>query len=81
MQASIRDEMAGFRFKLGEGSQKFFVLKTIYEPVQKKGNAEKSYSDFYRDQAANATRYFQGLTWNAATLLATKMADSMILFW
>ena len=25
--ASIRDEMTGFRFELGEGSQEFFVLK------------------------------------------------------
>ena len=31
--ASIRDEMTGFRFELGEGSQQFFVLKTIYESL------------------------------------------------
>ena len=79
--ASIRDEMTGFRFELGEGSQEFFLLKTIYESLQNKGDAEKFYSNFYRDKAANATRYFKGLTWNAATLLATKVADSMILFW
>ena len=79
--ASIRDEMTGFRFGLGKGSQEFFVLKTIYESPQKKGDAEKLYSNFYKDKAANATRYFKGLRRNAATLLATKMADSMILFW
>ena len=79
--ASIRDEMTGFRFELGEGSQQFFVLKTIYESLRKNGDAEKFYSNFYRDKAANATRYFKGLTQNAATLLPTKVADSMILFW
>ena len=79
--ASIRDEMTGFRFELGEGSQEFFFLKTIYESLQKKGDAEKFYSNFYRDKAANATRYFKGLTQNAATLLPIKVADSMILFW
>ena len=65
--ASIRDEMTGFRFELGEGSQEFFVLKTIYESLRKKGDAEKFYSVFYRDKAANGTRYFKGLTQNAAT--------------
>jgi len=79
--ASIRDEMTGFRFELGEGSQEFFVLKTIYESLQKKGDAEKLYSNFYRDTGTNATRYFKGLARNAATLLETKVADSMILFW
>ena len=73
--------MTGFRFELGEGSQEFFVLKTIYESLRKKGDAEKFYSNFYRDKAANATRYLKGLTQNAATLLPTKVADSMILFW
>jgi len=47
----------------------------------KKGDAEQFYSSFYGDVAANATRYFKGLTRNAATLLVTKVADSMILFW
>ena len=60
--ASIRDEMTRFRFQLGEGSQEFFVLKKIYESLKKKGDAEKSYSNFYRDKAANASRYFKGLT-------------------
>ena len=77
----IRDEMTGFKFELGEGSQEFFVLKTIYVSLRKKGDAEKFYSNFYRDKAANATRYLKGLTQNAATLLPTKVADSMILFW
>ena len=58
--ASIRDDMTGFRFELGEGSQEFFVLKTIYISLRKKGDAEKFYSNFYRDKAANATRYFKG---------------------
>ena len=79
--ASIRDEMTRFRFELGEGSQEFFVLKTIYESLQEKGAAEKFYSNFYRDKAANGPRYFKGLTQNAATLLPIKVADSMILFW
>lgn len=46
----------------------------------KKGDAKKFYSNCYGGVAANATRYFKGLARNA-TLLATKVADSMILFW
>ena len=79
--ASIRNEMAVFRYELEEGSQEFSVLKAIYESLWKKGDAEKFYSNFYGDIAPNATRYFKGLSRNAATLLATKVADSMILFW
>ncbi|KAJ7377602.1 hypothetical protein OS493_028162 [Desmophyllum pertusum] len=78
--ASIRNEITGFRFELEEGSQEFSLLKTIYESLVKKGDAEKFYSNFYGNVAANATRYFKGLTRNAATLLATKVADSMMLF-
>ena len=79
--ASIRNDMTGFRFELGEGSQEFLLPKTIYESLQKKGDAEKFYSNFCRDKAANATSYFKGLTQNAARLLPIKVADSMILFW
>lgn len=78
--ASIRNEITGFRFELEEGSQEFSLLKTIYESLVKKGDAEKFYSNFYGNVAANATRYFKRLTRNAATLLATKVADSMMLF-
>ena len=31
--ASIRDEMTGFRFELEEGSQEFSILNTICDPI------------------------------------------------
>ena len=49
--ASIRNEMAGFRFELEEISQEFSVLKTIHESLLRKGDAEKFYSNFYEDIA------------------------------
>lgn len=76
--ASLRNEMTGLIFELEEGSQEFSLLKTTYESLQKKGDAEKFYSIFYGNVAMNATKYFKGLTRNAATLLAMKVADSMV---
>lgn len=76
--ASLRNEITGLIFELEEGSQEFSFLKSIYESLQKKGNAENFYSSFYGTVAVNATKYFKGLTQNAATLLAMKVADSML---
>ena len=76
--ASLRNELTSLIFELEEGSQEFSLLKTIYESLQKKGDAEKFYSSFYGNVALNATKYFKGLTQNAATLLAMKVADRML---
>ena len=75
---SIKNELTVFIFELEERSDEFFYLKTIYESLTKKGDVEKFYSNFYGTVALNATKYFKGLTRNAATLLATKVADTMI---
>ncbi|PFX31082.1 hypothetical protein AWC38_SpisGene4156 [Stylophora pistillata] len=52
--------------------------RKTWEHRKKKGDVEKFYSNFYGTVALNATKYFKGLTRNAATLLATKVADTMI---
>ncbi|PFX14920.1 hypothetical protein AWC38_SpisGene20890 [Stylophora pistillata] len=75
---SIKNELTVLIFELEERSDEFFYLKTIYESLRKKGDVEKFYSNFYGTVALNATKYFKGLTRNAATLLATKVADTMI---
>ena len=75
---SIKNELTVFIFELEERSDEFFYLKTIYESLRRKGDVEKFYSNFYGTVALNATKYFKGLTRNAATLLATKVADTMI---
>lgn len=56
--ASLRNEITSLIFELEEGSQEFSLLKTIYESLQKKGDAEKFYSSFYGKVALNATKYF-----------------------
>lgn len=45
--ASIMNEMTGFRFELKEGSQEFSLLKTIYESLVKKGDAVKVLFQFF----------------------------------
>ena len=72
---SIKNELTVFKFELEEGSDELFYLKTIYKSLRKKGDVQKFYSSFYATVALNATKYFKGL---AATLLATKVADTMI---
>ena len=76
--ASLRNEITSLIFELEEESQEFSLLKTIFESLKKKGDAEKFCSNFYGNVALNATKYFKGLTRNAATLLAMKVADSTL---
>ena len=73
----IQIELTVFTFALEEGSDEFLHLKAIYESLRKK-DVEKFYSNFYGTVALNATKYFRGITRNAATLLSTKVADSRI---
>jgi hypothetical protein len=44
----------------------------------KNGNTEKFYGNYYAQVPLKSTSFFPGLSHNAATLLATKVADSML---
>ena len=48
VNASIRDEMTGFRFELGEGSQEFFFLKQSMNHFRKKEMLKSSIPIFSR---------------------------------
>ena len=77
--ASLRSELNLYRYEqLHEGTEEFSVLKTMYEGYLKKGDTEKFYGKYYAQVPLNSARYFTGLSRNAATLLATKVADSML---
>ena len=56
------------------------MMKTLYDGFMKNGDKEKFYGKFYGQIPLNATRYFQGLSLNSATLLATKVADSILTY-
>ena len=46
----------------------------------KSGNLDKYYSKYYAKVPLRSTTFFSGLSRNAATLLSTKIADSLIAF-
>lgn len=77
--ASMRKEFCSYTFeRLQEDTVEFCELRTLYEAFMKHRNVEKFYGSYYTKVPLNATRYFKGLTRNAATLLSTKVADGLI---
>ena len=70
-----------YQFKqFDEGTDEFTVLKTIYDGYLKNGDIEKFYGKYYGQVPLQSTKFFSGLSHNAATLLATKVADSMLVY-
>ena len=78
---SLRNELNNYKYQpLLEGTDEFCVLKTLYDDFLKNGNLEKFYSKYYATAPMKSTRFFRGLSRNAATLLSTKVADSLVAF-
>lgn len=78
---SLRSELNNYKYQpLLEGTHEFCVLKTLYDGFLKNGNLEKFYSKYYATVPMKSTRFFRGLSRNAATLLSTKVADSIVAF-
>ena len=73
----LKDEFNQYEYKQLEGTE-FMVMKSLYENYLKNGNTEKFYGNYYAQVPLKSTSFFPGLTRNAATLLATKVADSML---
>jgi hypothetical protein len=76
--STLRDEIKSYQFEIKEESKEFAELQRIYDGLIKNGDAEKFYSKYYAVIALNATKYFEGLSRNAATLLSTKLADRLL---
>ena len=55
-------------------------LRDIFEGYTKNGSVEKFYGKYYAVVAVNSLTFFRGLTRNAATLLAVKVADSLLAY-
>ena len=52
----------------------------LYDDLTKSGNVDKYYRKYYAKVPLRSTTFFFGLSKNAATLLSTKVADSLIAF-
>ena len=73
----LRSELNSYTYQpILEGTDEFSALKTLYDDFLKNGNLEKFYSKYYATVPLKSTRFFCGLSRNAATLIA----DSLIAF-
>ena len=75
---TLREEVKSYQFNINEESTEFAEIQRLYEGFIKKGNAEIFYAKYYSEIALNSTKYFEGLSRNAATLLSTKLADQLL---
>ena len=71
--ADLRNELKQYEY--GRETQEFTEIKKLFEDYFKTGNAEKSYGNYYTQVPLKSTIFFKELSRNAATLLATKVAD------
>lgn len=77
----IREELNAYQFiNLSEESKEFAELQNMFKQLMKKKDQEKFYTMFYSTVPLNSTKYFTGLSRNAATLLSTKVADIMLVY-
>ena len=76
---NLRNELGNYSYQqLPEDSNEFSAVKAIYEGYTRNGDAEKFYGKYYATVAAKSTQLFSGISRNAATLLATKVANCLL---
>ena len=56
----------------------FRTIQNLYDSFISKGNSEAFYAKSYGQIAPNSSKYFKGLSQRAATLFATKLADTLL---
>ena len=66
------------KLELGETTSEFRTVQNLYDSFISKGNSEDFYATFYGEIALNSSKYFKGLFQRAATLFATKLADTLL---
>ena len=78
---NLRKELSSYVYQpLSESSDEYSFLKTLYDDFTKSGNLDKYYSKYYAKVPLRSTTFFSGLSRNVATLLSTKIANSLIAF-
>ena len=78
---NLRNELGNYSYQqLPEDSNEFSAVKAIYEGYTRNGDAEKFYGKYYATVAAKSTQFFSGISRNAATLLASKVADCLLAY-
>ncbi|PFX17084.1 hypothetical protein AWC38_SpisGene18615 [Stylophora pistillata] len=77
----LRLELASYTWEspIADGAE-YKNIKNLFEGYTKNGSVEKFYGKYYSSVAVNSVNYFRGLSRNAATLLAMKLADSLLAY-
>ena len=75
----LRQELSSYLFESPD-EDRYNQLRDIFEGYTKNGSVEKFYGKYYATVAVNSVTFFRGLTQNAATLLAVKVADSLLAY-
>lgn len=76
--ADLRDELKHYEYGQLTETEKFSAFKILFEGYLKNGDREKFYGKYYAQVPLKSTSFFRGLSRHAATLLAIKVADSML---
>ena len=76
--ADLRDEFSKYEYIQLIETEGYSVFKELYGGYLKNGDTEKFYEKYYAQVPLKSTSFFRGLFRNAATLLAIKVADSML---
>ncbi|XP_029185391.2 uncharacterized protein LOC114953327 [Acropora millepora] len=77
----LRLELGSYTWQsLDENGQEYKHIQMLFEGYSKNGSVEKFYAKFYSTIAVNSIKYFTVLSRNAATLLAMKLADKMLVY-
>ena len=77
----IKNELLVYQLsKLEASSPQFKILSDLFKSFQQKNDDEKFYTNFYASVPVKSRDFFPGLTSAAATLLATKLADKMVIY-
>ena len=77
----LRDEFKHYEYGQLTETEEFSVFKILFDGHLKNGDREKCYEKYYAQIPLKSTSFFRGLSRNAATLLAIKVADSMLAHW
>ena len=72
------DEFKHYEYGQLTETEEFSAFKILFDGYVKNGDREKFYGKYHAQIPLKSTSFFRGLSRNAATLLAIKVADSML---
>ena len=76
--ADLRDQLKHYEYGQLTETEEFSASKILFDEYLKNEDREKFYGKYYAQIPLKSTSFFRGLSRNAATLVAIKVADSML---